>query len=156
MQKNLTKATDMDNTKKTLAQRDKSFLTKLKIFQNDKPEVKPLSTKWIKALFVKFQVLYGPRWVSQITGLESLYFAEWSEGLKHLTGKQIKHGLTQCRALEWPPTVAEFVKLSTSRNKVKLHGEAYKLYKPPVKPNQDRNKAQYQINQMKQKLKGIL
>ena len=59
---------------------------------------------WISALFAKFQVRYGHKWVSTIEGIEETAVTEWSQGLAGLTGAQIKFGLDNLTD-DWPPSL---------------------------------------------------
>lgn len=62
---------------------------------------------WVSALFAKFQVRYGHKWVSTIEGIEETAVTEWSQGLAGLTGEQIKFGLDSL-VDEWPPSLPAF------------------------------------------------
>ncbi len=64
---------------------------------------------WVSALFKKFQMRYGHRWVSAIEGIEEETAIEWQEGLRGITGEQIKHGLNSWDG-DWPPSREEFKK----------------------------------------------
>lgn len=68
-----------------------------------------LPADWVAALFAKFQVRYGHKWVSQIDGLEKIAASEWGSHLFGLTGEQIKHGLETWNG-DWPPSATEFRK----------------------------------------------
>lgn len=63
--------------------------------------------QWVSALFSKFQVRYGHKWVSVIEGIEETAVTEWSQGLAGLTGEQIKFGLDNLTD-EWPPSLPAF------------------------------------------------
>jgi hypothetical protein len=79
--------------------------------------------------------------------MEDLYVDEWREGLKNLSGKQIKNGLGECRLQEWPPSMAEFVKLCVGPELPALNGAAYKPFLGLPKPKVDKIKARAAILQ---------
>lgn len=68
-----------------------------------------LPINWVTALFAKFQVRYGHKWISQIDGVEELAVNEWAERLGGLSGEQIKFGLDNWDG-DWPPSADEFKK----------------------------------------------
>lgn len=73
---------------------------------------KPLSEDWISALFAKLKAIYTNRWTDRFCSERDVQLArsEWSEGLRGMTGDQIKAALERCRIeYEWPPSSpAEF------------------------------------------------
>jgi hypothetical protein len=68
---------------------------------------KPMSRKWVSALFKKLQARYGHKWTSAIDGIERTAVAEWSAGLAGITPEQITVGLAAWSA-DWPPSMDEF------------------------------------------------
>ena len=81
--------------------------------------------------------------------MENEYITEWSQGLLNLDGEQIKTGLQNCRFLDWPPSMTEFVKLCEGEKKPTIHGAAYKPFVALPKPKVDENKARAAINDCK-------
>ena len=69
---------------------------------------------WVSALFAKFQVRYGHKWVSVIEGIEETAVTEWSQGLAGLTGEQIKFGLDNLTD-DWPPSLPTFRNACTGK-----------------------------------------
>lgn len=59
-------------------------------------------------IFKRLQARYGTKWVASIEGIEDVAIKEWSDGLRGLSGDQIKHGLEKWQE-EWPPCMSEFV-----------------------------------------------
>lgn len=81
-----------------------------------------ISRKWIDALFLKFAGIWPRAWADTIAiadnasaplgvrGIDAMA-DEWAEGLKRLTGEDIKRGIDHCRQeMPWPPAIAEFRK----------------------------------------------
>lgn len=69
---------------------------------------------WIDQLFVRFNNIWGRRWIEHLPdGIsDEMVIREWSEGLAGIEGQEIKAALDHCRLnLEWPPSIAEFRKI---------------------------------------------
>jgi len=65
---------------------------------------------WVSAIFKKFQVRYGSRWISSIEGIEEYAISEWSNVLGGLSAEQVETGLDLCVS-DWPPSLPEFKKM---------------------------------------------
>ena len=68
---------------------------------------------------MKFKVIYPKKWDDQFkcdtdektAEIIKMSMTEWCEGLAGMSGDQVKKAITYCRTnLEWPPSIAEFVK----------------------------------------------
>ena len=70
--------------------------------------------KWIAALFLKLQSIYGHRWTVSFQGIEEMAMREWAIGLADMTPEAIRRGIDNLNG-EWPPTLPEFKKLCTGR-----------------------------------------
>ena len=75
--------------------------------QNEMSQKTGLPITWTVAIFKRFHVRYGHKWVSAIDGIEETAISEWSQRLAGLTGDQIKRGLDIWSG-EWPPSADEF------------------------------------------------
>lgn len=68
----------------------------------------------VKRLYIRFEVLWGDKHTSRFTNETyiNIWMEDWCEGLKGINPAAIKDALVYCRAnLEWPPSLAEFIKL---------------------------------------------
>ena len=71
------------------------------------------------ALFSKMRAIYGKKWTDIYSdGQLDAALEEWAIGLRTMTGEQIAAGLDYCReSLDWPPSIAEFLKVGRSQSK---------------------------------------
>ena len=109
-----------------------------------------MESKWVAALFVKFQVLYGNKWTSNYPSheLRTLAIEEWSRMLGGLSAEEIRRGLDTWKG-EWPPTAGEFRSVCEPIRKKAAH----KLFQALPRPEPSREEGLRHIAKMKEMLK---
>lgn len=83
--------------------------------------------EWVAALFVLFQAYWFHKWTSCVPN-ELVYetaISEWSRALNGVTPEQAKDAIEQAKALDWPPSLPEFLKLCRKSAGVPTYLEAY-------------------------------
>lgn len=68
----------------------------------------------VKFLFANFQAIYGEKWTRPFIDKDvlSLSMGHWDDSIKHLDIEQIKQAVLIIRnEFEWPPSIAEFLKV---------------------------------------------
>lgn len=69
------------------------------------------------ALYVRFAAIYDHKFVKNYhdADFKVMWAHEWCRGLEHIDINNIKDALNYCRKnLEWPPSIAEFIKICES------------------------------------------
>lgn len=80
-------------------------------------------------LFNHFQALWGHKWSQNIdqSTLETA-LTLWSENLAHMSNELIDRTLKKCAAqLEWPPSIAEFIRMAGEQAGIPSAREALQL-----------------------------
>lgn len=70
-----------------------------------------------KVLYVRLAAIYDHKFVKSYhdDDFKSLWYIEWCEGLDNTNPSSIKDALQYCRKnLEWPPSIAEFIRICES------------------------------------------
>ncbi len=83
-----------------------------------------------KVLYLRFCAIYDHKFVKPYhdEDFKSLWANEWSHGLSQINTKVIKDALDYCRKnLDWPPSIAEFIKICESCLGVPTIQECIKL-----------------------------
>lgn len=78
---------------------------------------------------MRFAALYGHKWNSSYPSMHAIEIAkrEWGQAIEKLTMEQIKRGLEHCKNhLEWPPSLAEFLKCSREDNTLPTINQAFR------------------------------
>jgi hypothetical protein len=93
-----------------------------------------LPDHWVAGIFKKFQVRYGHKWTSGISGIEQLAVQEWAKGLAGFTGEQIATGLEYWTG-DWPPSMDEFKRaclcITEPKSNDEWHALGKRLRTPP-------------------------
>lgn len=67
---------------------------------------------WIDRLFERFAGRYGRRFLDMWAGLDMAAVKQtWADDLAGFSADEIRAGLDKCKALDWPPSSPEFIKL---------------------------------------------
>lgn len=82
-----------------------------------------LPIHWITAIFKRFDVYFGAKWVAAADNDREKYLYVWSDCLDGFTGDEIKMGLSAAVDLDWPPSVGEFKKMC--RPQPLINAQAY-------------------------------
>lgn len=72
----------------------------------------PKPAELARQVFTRLLAYYGKHMADMWIGQDMDYVRQvWGEALAELSREEISQGLTACRALDWPPTLPEFLKL---------------------------------------------
>ena len=68
--------------------------------------------KWIESLFERMLLSYGSKFSEQWKGIDSDKIKKhWAISLGELTREELKVGVSKLGALDWPPSLPQFIKL---------------------------------------------
>jgi hypothetical protein len=71
-----------------------------------------LPSEWVERIFTRLSAMFGDKLARMWAGLDPEDVkVEWAEALGGFTGTEILVGLNSARALTWPPTLGEFMRL---------------------------------------------